>query len=1047
MMVKVLVYFTKADIKRKIIEMASLFNEFNFYFFSDSNAFEEDFKLIKPQFLILEGKLVESLVSVPASFALLQSIRKLVVVKDDDLPIVLPAQLRYIPLSPLFQVKDLESAFTIPDENDGINGFGGTFSGERLMATDLQIEKRFLHMLMENIPDTIYFKDTESRFTLINNAKARSLGIKDPGEAIGKTDADYFDEARARKTLKDEQKLMKSGIPILNKLEHIKSASGNRFVAATKIPLKDEKGTIIGLVGISRDVTKTREYEEKLLKERNLLKALMDNIPDSIYFKDRESRFIRTNKAWSRKHNPGNTEDVIGKSDIDFFSKSFSEQTFREEQMLMETGLPLINKLEKKVYSDGSERFKLVTKVPISGENGTVIGLVGISHDITDLKTAEIKLAREKELLQSLIDNIPDLIYFKDRQSKFTRINMAQAGVLGLKSREEAIGKTDFDFFPKDQAEIAFQDEQELFRSGAPLINHIEKVTPYGGNTVWMSATKIPIRDEKGNITGLAGISRDITIMEMARENLKFAKEKAEESNYAKSQFLANMSHEIRTPMNGVIGMADVMSYTNLTAEQQSYLDIIIKSGNNLLSIINDILDLSKIESDSLNLEKAPISIRSIMEDVADVLIVSANNKNLEFANYVDPAIPEIVEGDTIRLRQILINLVNNAIKFTLKGEVFFSAELQESTEEGFQILFKVKDTGIGIPKDAQRSLFQPFTQVDASTTRKYGGTGLGLAISKKLAEMMGGSIGIESEEDKGSLFWFTARFGTAMKIEPVAQPKKLTIEGLNVLIVDDNKTNCFIFSKYLETWHCRHCEASSGEIALQMMIDAANKGEPYDIALLDYQMAGMDGIELAERIKANPKIASARLILLSSVSDIILPSEVRQKGFKSFLNKPVKLKDLYSVISAVTGNKEERSSKNRAKVLEETANLRVLIVEDNLINIKVAQLIINPFAGFIDTAVNGLLAYNKIKELEYDLILMDLQMPVLNGYKATELIREYERMNNKPPVKIVAMTANAMKDDEDLCMSIGMDGYLSKPFRVEDVIVVLKKLRLLKND
>jgi len=1042
-MARVLVYYTDPDIKKKVLGSVSLLDGYDFCFLSVVSDFKEDIRLISPGCLIIEGKMFEALIGEPTCFTLIQTIGKLIIISENKRSVILPSSgLSPVLLPPDFDSRALANAILPSDRIS--SGMYEKISEEIKTEAEMHNERRFLQMLMENIPDTIYFKDTKSRFTRINHAKAKSLGIQNPEDAVGKTDADFFDAERAKKTLKDEREMMKSGIPILNKLEHVKFPAGSRFVSATKIPLKDEEGRIIGLVGISRDVTKNQEYEEKLLKEQNLLKALMDNIPDSIYFKDRKSRFIRINKAWARKYSLTNPDEAIGKTDVDFFHSSFAKETLREEQLLMETAMPLINKLEKKVNADGSDRYQLVSKVPISGAKGAIIGLVGISHNVTDLKMAEIELAREKELLQSLMDNIPDLIYFKDCESKFTRINKAQAALLGIKSPDEAIGKNDFDFFPREQSEYAYQDEQEIFRSGIPMINHIEKVTPVDGNTIWMSATKIPTKDEHGNVTGLVGISRDITIMEMARENLKFAKEKAEESNYAKSQFLANMSHEIRTPMNGVIGMADVMSYTELTTEQQSYLDIIIKSGNSLLGIINDILDLSKIESDNLDLEKAPISIRGIMEDVADVLMISANNKNLEFVNYIDPLIPEIVEGDSIRLHQILINLVNNAIKFTPVGEVFFSAELQESFENGFQILFEVRDTGIGIPPEAQSSLFKAFSQVDSSTTRKYGGTGLGLAISKRLAEMMGGSIGIESEEGKGSLFWFTARFGTGVEIEPVAQPPKLMIDGLNVLIVDDNKTNRFIFGKYLETWNCKHEEANDGKSALRKLIDAANNNKPFDIALLDYQMAGMDGLELAETINANPIITDTRLILLSSVSDIILPTQIRQKGFSSFLNKPVKLKDLYTVISAVTGNKEDHISKQKFKKVEVSANLRVLIVEDNAINLKVAQLIVNPFAGFLDTAVDGLIAYNKFRENKYDMILMDLQMPVLNGYEATKLIREYERMNNRTPVKIVAMTANAMKEDEDLCLGIGMDAYLSKPFRMEDMIRILKNIQLL---
>jgi PAS domain S-box-containing protein len=1031
-MTRVLILCIEGDIRKKIFSLINSDNENNFYFFDTLSNVYGEFNDIKPDYFILDAKTYNSLVDRNFHSSVNTSGCKMIIIKNEDLKIINYPLKSISCLSTEFSKRDLYEALGHSDQKNSI-----------ATDRDVQNEKSYLQILMDNIPDTIYFKDTESRFTRINLAKAKTLGLKDISEAVGKSDKDFFDPARAKQTFHDEQKLFKTGVPIINKVEHFKIAGENKYLSATKIPIIDQKGEIRGLVGISRDITKSKEFEKKLIKEQDLLKALMDNIPDKIFFKDRNSRFIRVNKAWAKKYNIENTDEVIGKADTDFFNKSFAEETFLEEQLLMETEQPLINKLERKTKEDGKESYKLVSKVPIKSKNGNITGLVGISHDITELKLTEKKLATEKELLQSLMDNIPDLIYFKNLKSEFIRINNAQATLLGLTSPDEAIGKTDFNFFPKPQAEIAFRDEQMMYRTGLPIINNIVKMSPPNNEAIWMSATKIPIHNDKGEITGLFGISRDITLMELARENLEYAKQKAEESNRAKSQFLANMSHEIRTPMNGIIGMADILSYTNLTAEQKNYVDIIIKSGNSLISIINDILDLSKIEANKLTLEKMPISIRSIMEDVADLLVVAANNKNLEFANYVDPMIPDVVEGDVVRMRQILINLVNNAIKFTHHGEVFFSAELEESNPNGFKIRFKIKDTGIGIPQNVKSSLFQPFMQVDNSATRKFEGTGLGLAISKRLTEMMGGEIGVESEEGKGSLFWFTACFGTANEIKPSQRLPKLLIEDLNVLIVDDNKTNRYIFSKYLETCNCKYKEAYNAELAIKMLNRASEIGNPFDIALLDYQMAEMDGIDLAKNIKSNPAIADTRLILLSSVSDLFLPSQVREKGFEYFLNKPVKLNDLYSAISVVAGNKEDKGFRHKLRT-KKAAALHILIAEDNPINVRVAQIITKPYSLLTDVVENGQLAFDKYKGENYDLILMDLQMPVLDGYQATELIREYEQANNKPPVKIVAMTANAMKEDMENCLKIGMDGYLSKPFRIDDMIKILEELKLL---
>ena len=553
-MAKVLIYCGKKEIRKKLMNESQSFSGYAFYFFEDFSDFSEQYSDLKPEYLILDNVLFRAFKEMNSGFHFDRSLRRLILIDCDPSKAGFNFEVNVSRFDSSFKKEDLSEALDIKNEQEDL---------------DLLIEKNYLQMLMDNIPDTIYFKDTESRFTRINKAKAKSLGLSDVKDAIGKTDNDYFDPPKARQTWHDEQKLFKTGIPIINKVEHFKSGGKSRYVTATKIPVIDQNGVIRGLVGISRDVTKSKKFEKKLIKEQNLLKALMDNLPDKIFIKDRDSRFIRVNKAWAKKYNLDNTDEVIGKADVDFFNKSFAGETFQEEQLLMETDQPLINKLERKICEDGKESYKLVTKVPFHGKKGKITGLVGISHDITDLKLTEKKLAREKELLQAFLDNTPDFIYFKDTKSKFLRINKSKAALLGLASPEQAIGKTVYDFFTKEEAEIASLQDKEIFATGQPLINHTEKMTPPGRELIWLSSTKIPTRDAKGKITGLIGVSRDITIMEKARENLKYAKEKAEESNQAKSQFLANMSHEIRTPMNGIIGMADILSYTSLTPEQK----------------------------------------------------------------------------------------------------------------------------------------------------------------------------------------------------------------------------------------------------------------------------------------------------------------------------------------------------------------------------------------------------------------------------------------------------------------------------------------------
>lgn len=940
-----------------------------------------------------------------------------------------------------------KSKIPIRDEKGNVMMIMGLYekiTDQKIMQEHLKNEKQYLRMLMDNIPDTIYFKDRNSKFVKINKAQAAILGLENPDDAIGKMDADFFDPEHAMQAYLDEQKLMKNGLPLVNKLEYIHTAFGYRYVTATKIPLLDESGNCIGMVGVSRDVTREHQAEEELKQEKELMNLLMDNIPDRIYFKDKNSRFIRANRALARMFGRENAEELYGKTDFDFHDPVHAKLAFEDEKQLMKEGKPIIGKIESHML-EVNRVWESTTKIPLFDKNHEVMGLVGISRDFTKQKQLETALEKEKDLLQNLMDNVPDFIYFKDLDSKYFRINKAIADSLKLKDVSEAYGKSDHDFYPKEVADGFLEDERELFATGNAIVGKIEKSCLLDGTTIWVSTTKIPLKDENGKITGLVGISRDVTVQELTKQSYLTAKEKAEEANKAKSLFLANMSHEIRTPMNGVIGMADILKRTNLDDVQKEYLDIIMKSGGTLLSIINDILDFSKIESGKMMLESAPINIRNIIEEVADIQIIHANEKSIDLLTFVDSDIPEFVNGDYVRLKQIITNLVNNAIKFTSKGEVYVSAEYNGMHGKKHEVLFRVKDSGIGIAKNDQKKLFQSFSQVDTSTTRRFGGTGLGLAISQRLVHEMGGKFKLESEVGKGSVFSFTAKFDPSQEIDEASvQFKNISFKNMNALIVDDTLTNRKIFREYLEKWQMNVYEAVDGIDALGKLREFHEKGIKADIVLVDYQMAGMDGLELAGRVKEEPALQTTPLILLSSVTDIVQQNNIKKYGFEYYLNKPVKLKQLFTVIAAVVGKLKNAKVNDEDLEQQITAfrDKHFLIAEDNLINMKVGQFALKDVSEHVFAAYNGLETIEIFKREKIDFILMDIQMPVMNGVEATLKIREIEKQKNTDkPVKIIAMTANTMREDVEKCLEAGMDAFLGKPFKVADLVNVLKEI------
>lgn len=654
---------------------------------------------------------------------------------------------------------------------------------------------------------------------------------------------------------------------------------------------------------------------------------------------------------------------------------------------------------------------------------------------------------RKSLMLEKVVEQFADGIAITGIDGKIRFVNLAWAQMHGYKPKE--LKGKDMDLFHSEEQIrdelIPFNAvvEKEGLNSGE--IGHIRK----DGNVFPTFMSTSQMLDESGRIFCIATSARDITMQKLREEELRRAKKQAEAASVAKSDFLANMSHEIRTPLNGVMGVLNLLSDTELDEEQLDLVKTGKASADGLLTVISDILDFSKIEAGKLDMEVLEFDLRNQLESAVELPAMQAQGKMLEFAYYVANDVPSLLKGDPGRLRQIILNLTNNAIKFTDKGEIFLNVLNEAETDRDVKLRFEIKDTGIGISEEKLALIFDSFEQSDTSTTRLYGGTGLGLSISKKLAELMHGEIGVESEVGKGSVFWFTARFEKQPRTaEQLVIPQDM--HHKRFLLVDDNKTNLNILSGYMKSWNFTFDVAMSGEVALTLMHAVAKVNAPFDAVIVDMLMPGMDGAQLCGKIRDDDLFKNTKLVMLTSMGVKSDGARLQGIGLDASLTKPIRKSQLFSCLISLFADTSdpvetaEPASPSKDNSLENAGEkIRILLVEDNIVNQKLMVKMIEKSGFKADVAANGREALKRLEQFEYDMVLMDVQMPVMDGFEATRRIRHPQSTVINRDIPIVALTANAMKGDREKCLEAGMTDYITKPVQADDLLNAIEKSTL----
>ena len=941
------------------------------------------------------------------------------------------------------------SAYFSGTEAVGLLGIARDVTERRRAEQALAEERNLLRTLIDHLPENVFVKDTSSRVVLDNLSHRRLLGASTENEVTGKTDFDFFPRPLAEKYFSDEQALLATGQPLLNIEESTLDPTGTpRWLLTTKVPLRDAEGKIVGLVGVNHDISDRKSAEEALRKSESRFRRLSEAGMIGIMIEDDTGRILEANGACLLAL--GYTRQDLDAGLVRWDTSVPPEKRALHRQILEQLqtrGFCPPTETES-IRKDGTRVPVLVGLARLEGTEGQAIGFL---LDLTEQKHAERALRERTAYLDALIENSPVAVVVHDESGVVRFLNPAFKRLFQYEESEIQIARLD-ELIASPECLAEAQELSRQLAAGQP-VHASTRRRRKDGTLLDVEIYGVPLRVE-GHLTGAYGLYLDITEQRRAERDLLRAKEAAEAASRAKSEFLAVMSHEIRTPMNGVLGMTELALDTDLDAEQREYLEVVKSSANTLLTILNDILDFSKIEAGKLELDILEFDLRSSLGDLLKTLAVRAQEKGLELAYSVEPEVPRRLLGDPGRLRQVLINLVGNAIKFTGRGEVVLRVSAESNNLTQAILRFTVTDTGVGIPAEILHVIFQPFSQGDSSTTRRFGGTGLGLSISARLVEMMGGNIGVESQPGRGSTFHFTARFDlpAALPAQPrekrEEQPdaKSPELAGLRVLVVDDNATNRRILEEMLSSWRMRAVPAASGKEALATIRDAHARETPFPLVLLDARMPDLDGFSIAREIKRTPGLAGAIIMMLTSGGIRGDAARCRELGIRAYLTKPLRQSELLEAIQAVLAQPADRPQTRelvtRYSLAESRRSLRVLLVEDNAVNQTYALRVLERAGHKVRVAGNGREAL-KILESErgFDIVLMDIEMPEMDGIEATVALRKSEHEAGGH-LTIIAMTAHAMKGDPERFRAAGMDGYVSKPIRPQELLETLSRFR-----